>query len=407
MFFNSLLASFYNDAEPVVMWLTIAVVCALVFVGLVLGVTYLILKSLKKDNTESVGKIFFSYVKYAFIAFVFYALVIGLMMVIAKLVKCTDSAYLDKNYLSSDVIGYVLVPLIVAMGVALICGAVAFVLSKKLQDKKLYNTLCSILGGITLAGVVSALITIGIYFSKHIQDDGYYDGGYGDVNQIVLYACAAALILIAIGAAFLLDRNNKTQFDSHCIALAGITVALSFALSYIKLWEMPQGGSVTFASLLPIMLFAYIYGPKKGVLVGCVYGLLQAIQDPYIIHPAQFLLDYPIAFSMIGFTGVFANVKALDKMPQIKFACGAIIAVALRYFAHVLSGVFAFNAYAIDAEQNAWIYSLAYNSFAFVDLVFDVVAGVLLLSSKTFNKQVSQYAAGKAKAQTTAETEEA
>jgi thiamine transporter len=151
------------------------------------------------------------------------------------------------------------------------------------------------------------------------------------------------------------------------------------------------------------MLFAYVYGPKKGVLVGFVYGLLQAIQDPYIIHPAQFLLDYPVAFSMIGFTGVFANVKALDKLPQVKFACGAIVAVALRFFAHVLSGVFAFNAYALDAGQNAWIYSLAYNSFAFVDLVFDVVAGVILLSSKTFVKQIERYSAESKKNATTVE----
>ncbi|MBR2384770.1 MAG: energy-coupled thiamine transporter ThiT, partial [Clostridia bacterium] len=68
-------------------------------------------------------------------------------------------------------------------------------------------------------------------------------------------------------------------------------VALSFALSYIKLFEMPQGGSVTLFSMLPIMLFSYIYGMKKGLLVGVIYGLLQAVQDPYIIHPAQFLLD--------------------------------------------------------------------------------------------------------------------
>jgi thiamine transporter len=393
--FNTLLASFYDDAEPIVMWLTIAIVCALVLVGVALFVTYLILKGMKKDNSENVKKVLAPYTKYAFIGFVFYALVIGIIMVAANLAKRTDSAYLDKNYLDSDVIGYVLVPLIVAMAVALLCGIAAFVLSKKLQNKKLYNTICIVLGVVVLAAIVSALVTIGIYYGNHIKNDNYYDGEYGSVDQLVLYICAAALIVIAIGAAFILDRKNKTTFDSHCIALAGITVALSFALSYIKLWEMPQGGSVTFASLLPIMLFAYIYGPKKGVLVGCVYGLLQAIQDPYIIHPAQFLLDYPIAFAMIGFTGVFANVKALDKLPQVKFACGAILAVALRFVAHVLSGVFAFNAYALDAGQNAWIYSLAYNSFAFVDLVFDVVAGVLLFSSKAFLRQIKNFAAVK------------
>lgn len=388
--FLSLLSAqpFYDLAEPVVKWLTIAIVGVLVLAGVILFFA-------KRDIMPK-------YIKYALIGFVFYALVIGILMVVANIAKRTNKGYMEENYLDKEVITYVLVPLLVAMGIALLSGIVLFVLSEKKIDGKLFKILAIVSGAICGAAVLAAGVTIAVYFARHIKDGGYYDGGYGNVNQTVLYVSAAALIVAAIAGAFILGRKDKRPFDSRCIALAGICVALSFALSYITLWKMPQGGSVTLASLLPIMLFAYVYGPKKGILVCFIYGLLQAVQDPYIIHPAQFLLDYPIAFALVGFAGAFANIKALEKLPQVKFALGAVLGGLLRFFAHVLSGVFAFNAYALDnGQSNFWIYSLAYNSFVFVDLILVIVVGVLLFSSKSFNKKVVNY--GTAKAHVTAE----
>ncbi|MDE6274284.1 MAG: energy-coupled thiamine transporter ThiT, partial [Clostridiales bacterium] len=172
---------------------------------------------------------------------------------------------------------------------------------------------------------------------------------------------------------------------------AAICVALSFALSYLKLWEMPQGGSVTFASLLPLMIYSYMFGTKKGVFAGLIYGVLQAVQDPWIIHPAQFLLDYPVAFAAIGVTGMFANMQKLEKLPQVQFALGAIVASVLRFVSHVLSGVFAFSAYAADAGMNVWAYSTAYNSFVFVDVALVIVAGVLAFSSPSLVKQARKF----------------
>ncbi len=207
----------------------------------------------------------------------------------------------------------------------------------------------------------------------------------------MLYVCAAALVVAATAAGFILGRNDKGGFDTHCLALAGICVAMSFALSYIKLVDMPQGGSITLASMLPVMLFAYIYGPKKGLLVGLVYGMLQAVQDPYIVHPAQFLLDYPIAFAMVGFAGVFSNATKLEKAPQVKFGLGAALAGSLRYFAHVLSGVFAFGAYAADEGfTNFWAYSAAYNTCILIDAVIVIVVGAILFTSKSFNGEVAK-----------------
>ena len=93
------------------------------------------------------------------------------------------------------------------------------------------------------------------------------------------------MIIGAIALSILFDKN-KFEFNSKIIARAGISIALSFILSYVALFKMPQGGTVTLASLLPLMLFAYAYGMKRGLVFGLVYGFLQSLQDPFIIHPA-------------------------------------------------------------------------------------------------------------------------
>ena len=123
-------------------------------------------------------------------------------------------------------------------------------------------------------------------------------------------------------------------------------------------------------------------------------SILQAVQDPWIIHPAQFLLDYPIAFACIGVAGLFANVKKLEKLPQVQFALGAVVASTLRFVSHVLSGVFAFSEYAYTPAgepMSAWLYSLGYNAFVFVDIAIVIAVGVLVFSSKAFVREVRKF----------------
>lgn len=299
----------------------------------------------------------------------------------------------EKGYMQEKPMLLVLVPPMILAGIAVfgsIAAYIAYLYSKKAGKTALYITF-----GLLAAALVSAFVCLIVYFNKNVLNDGYYDtadGSYGKVNQLALYLGAILLVIAALAAAFLADKGGNFTFDSKSIALAGICVSLSFALSYIKLWDLPQGGSVTLVSFLPIMLFAYLYGAKKGLFVGFVYGLLQSLQDPYIIHPAQFLLDYPVAFAMAGLAGVLKNVNM--KSPQLKFALSALIGGAMRYVAHVLSGAFAFGAYALDAgASNVFTYSLAYNSFVFVDIALVIIAGVLLLSSKAFVAETKKFAA--------------
>ncbi len=292
------------------------------------------------------------------------------------------ASFLGLSFLEDGFVKILFIPLAVTV-VLIAASGVAFWLSK---DKKV-RTICLILVG---ASLLATLVCMGVYYGRNFEGDGYYNSDVASVNQAVLYISAICLIAVIIALGFVFGKGGAKGIDSKSIAYAAICIAMSFALSYIRLFKLPQGGSVTVASLLPLMIYSYMFGTKKGVFAGLIYGLLQAVQDPWIIHPAQFMLDYPVAFSAIGLAGAFAKLKKMDKLPQLQFALGALFASALRFTAHVLSGVFAFGAYAADYSIPPLEYSLAYNSFVFVDIAIVIAVGVLVFSSKSFMKIVRQ-----------------
>ncbi|MBQ9485772.1 MAG: energy-coupled thiamine transporter ThiT [Clostridia bacterium] len=373
----NLLSGYTIDAlQPYAMWITIGLAAAILIAGIILFFT----------NKE----LFKKFVKNAGICFVFYALITGILLLIFDVIKHYDAEYLEHNYINKDIIPYVFFPVLITLCLALISAVVMFVLAKTKPEKvKTAGIICGIICAVAL---LTSVITIALFYTNHIVGDGYYTEGYGELNSAALYVSAAILVVGTIVAALFLGRKDKNGFDTRCIAFAGITIALSFTLSYIKLWRMPQGGSVTLVSMLPIMLFSYVYGAKKGVLIGLIYGILQSLQDPYIVHPAQFLLDYPIAYAVTGLAGCLTYTEIFKKLPQLKFAIGAFIGALLRFASHVLSGVFAFGAYAKDAgASNAFTYSLVYNLVVLVDVALVIVVGIILFSSKSFNKELGKF----------------
>lgn len=218
-------------------------------------------------------------------------------------------------------------------------------------------------------------------------------------QNIGLYVAAVALLAVIVAAAIFTDRNS-TPFDSRSLSFAAVCIALSFALSYVRFFKMPFGGSITFASLLPLMLYSYMFGTRKGVLAGVIFGVLQAIQDPWILHPAQFLLDYPIAFAGIGLAGIFRSLNLFSGKVRLQFSLGAIVAGVTRFISHFFSGAIAFGmygatyaeAYNIPALANEYFYSFVYQCLYIIpDIIIVIVAGILLLSSKNFVKQVERY----------------
>lgn len=366
---SNLLDAYAIDAFlPVAKWLAIGVVAAVVLAGLIVWLV-------KAKNFTKILKIL------AFSLFVF-LLLLGICCLIMEIVKKFSPEYAEENWLNRQyLLTYVLIPLAVLLCSVLASGIALFVNVQKTEPAVKTKTLATILGAINLALLIVAGIMLAVYYGKNYSNDGYFNSETTSVNQPVLYISAALLIVAIIALAFLTDKNKK-PLDTRCIAFAGVSVAMSFGLSYIKLFALPQGGSVTLFSLLPVMIFSYVYGTRKGVFICFIYGILQAIQDPWIIHPAQFLLDYPVAFAAIGLSGMFGSIRLNERFPQITFALGGIVASVLRYVSHVFSGVFAFAAYAGDV--NPWIYSLGYNSFVFVDIAITLVAGILVFSSKSF-----------------------
>lgn len=353
--------------QPIATWLTIGILTTLVIVGVVIyALNFTMLKK---------------YAKYATASFVVYAILIEITLLIMDLYKHYNSEYLDENWISSDVLIYVFMPIFITLGVIVLCFIANAIINKKKPE--FIKTFYYISATIIIISIIFTITMVALYYTNHIESDGYYNSNTASVNQAALIIGAIVLFIALLVAVLVIDKKGNLIFDTKSIARAGICIATSFALSYVKIFNLPQGGSITLVSLLPIMLYAYMHGPKKGLAIGFIYGILQAIQDPFIIHPAQFLLDYPIAFAMVAFTGIFSNVKALEKLPQVKFVLGAICVAIFRYIAHLISGVFAFSAYCPE-NMNVFAYSAVYNLFVFIDMIFNMVLGAILLSSKAF-----------------------
>ena len=161
-----------------------------------------------------------------------------------------------------------------------------------------------------------------------------------------------AVIIILFGS--ILYSGKGKPADTKSLAVSALLVALSIILNQLVLFRMPQGGSITAFSMVPIALCAYFFGVRKGLMAGMCVGLIDLIFNPYVIHPVQLLLDYPLAFGAIAFGGIFAA----KKNGLIK---GYVFGVICRYICAVLSGLIFFGEYAPEGF-NALTWSLWYNA---------------------------------------------
>ena len=145
-----------------------------------------------------------------------------------------------------------------------------------------------------------------------------------------------------------------------------LLIAVATVLSMVKLLDLPYGGSVTACSALPILLIGYRHGTKFGVFAACVYALLQLLLGAstlsYFSTPlsiaAIILLDYVIAFAVLGLGGVFRRAGRPQGQALVS---AALLCCALRYACHVISGCTVWAGLSIPTEA-ALLYSLAYNA---------------------------------------------
>ena len=144
------------------------------------------------------------------------------------------------------------------------------------------------------------------------------------------------------------------------IVFSAIAIALATVVSVVlKLPSLPFGGSVTLFSMLIICLPGYWFGFRTGLIAALAYGTLQLLFDPYIVHPLQLLLDYPLAFGALGLSGLFHKSKN-------GLLIGYIVGVTGRFVIHMISGLIYFTDYVPDLKGNiaaVWgstVYNMSY-----------------------------------------------
>lgn len=159
------------------------------------------------------------------------------------------------------------------------------------------------------------------------------------------------------------------SWDTRFIAEAGISIALAGALHMVKVWQMPQGGSITLGTMVPLFILALRRGPLAVCVAGAVYGILEGwilSGGKNFYYPAQVLLDYPIAFGLLGLAGFFPKTPAF----------GILVCALARYAAHVVSGILFFAQY---AKGPVVAYSLGYNAlYLLPDFVIAIVLTLLV-----------------------------
>lgn len=173
----------------------------------------------------------------------------------------------------------------------------------------------------------------------------------------------ALLALLAFIIAGLFIR--RVRFTTKMVIHASLLIALTIILHQIRIFHMPQGGSVTLGAMLPLLLLSFRYGPGVGMLAGFLYGGILLFQDPFILHPVQVLFDYPLPYMAMGAAGLFPR----------HMAAGVVFAFFLRFACHVVSGVVFFASYA-PAGTDPLVYSLLYNAGTLIPEC--IICGVLL-----------------------------
>ncbi|MCL1914488.1 MAG: energy-coupled thiamine transporter ThiT [Eubacteriaceae bacterium] len=170
-------------------------------------------------------------------------------------------------------------------------------------------------------------------------------------GQIVIVAVFVA-VLAAIWAASpsKIPKSQRTTAMATCSAMVACAFVSNNMLPKIT---MPQGGSATLFSMLFLYLAGYIYGAKNGITAGVIYGILDFIFKPSAYYPMQVVLDYPIAFAMVGAGAIARNMKN-------GLAVGYLLGMAGRFFASMMSGAIFFGSYA-PIGYSAFGWSIYYN----------------------------------------------
>lgn len=214
-----------------------------------------------------------------------------------------------------------------------------------------------------------------------------------------------------------MNTKFKTQRLTTSAVMIALAAVLAIVCALIPFLNLPFGGGFTIASMLPIVLISYMYGLKWGFFVSATYSVLQMLLDLALGTSASvimalfmptsdgymgafagiaiILLDYLVAYTVLGFGGIFRN-KIKNK--TLALCLGSILALSLRYLAHILSGAIFYGAWAewffsqdgfykiggailehFSGFGLALIYSVFYNGLYMIpEIIITAVAAVIV-----------------------------
>ena len=197
-------------------------------------------------------------------------------------------------------------------------------------------------------------------------------------NVVKWISVAGVLVLLFVIALIGFLKNDK-RWDAKKIAFAGICVSMSFTLAIIKVSPVQYGGSITLASFVPILIFAYVYGLADGLLVGLIHGLLNFIEDPYILTPATFLFDYLLAFTSVGLMGLFSKMER-KKNGVLPIVLGCVSVFSARFLFHLFSGMIFFMQNQVWVSFPDWAMGHAF-TYSFIYQCIYIPADAILATA--------------------------
>ena len=207
----------------------------------------------------------------------------------------------------------------------------------------------------------------------------FLDNAEGGLTTAGYAVSIIAGIVLFIAALFFAGKSaGKKKMSAKQLVFCAMAIALAFLTSYLKVFQLPWGGSVTLCSMLFIVLVGNWYGVKTGVLVGLAYGLLQFLQEPYVLSFFQVCCDYILAFAALGVAGFFAK----SSHGLVK---GYIAGVLARGAFHALGGYLYWMSYMPDTFPQSLksIYPIVYN---YSYLLAEGILTVILLSVPAVSK---------------------
>ncbi len=155
-----------------------------------------------------------------------------------------------------------------------------------------------------------------------------------------------------------MKTNRTTLIITEIAILAALALALDYIGALTTGFLYPEGGSISIA-IVPIMVISFRRGLIPGITTGFIVGTIQAVYQGHILQIFQYFLDYPIAFALVGFAGVFTYFNK-RKVTTFNLILGAVIAGLLRFFSHYLAGIIFWSSYTPPGMKTS-LYSLTYN----------------------------------------------